>query len=952
MEEKQSTGPCLFQRRDDPSRGRHLVAARRLEKGRLILAERPLLVQQSLDNLRHNRHICHGCKAFLLHDGVGLRELQGEEAAPNIVPCRHNCGHVYCSTACEQDTYAAHHGILCTGPAITTDEPVVQFKQFCIETNEILLLVAEWWIAQHHTATITTDNDTATTSSPYSDFCMLPWWDVVALGYSDAGREKVQELQEQCKWICTTAAKLLNAVFTAAATSTIPAITAWDISIRVGACEQNAMGVRQRSPWCRAVFDPQVREQNWNMILENLEEAGFLGEEGESDGDADVDDGDASIRDGEEGSGKQESSSPEPRVTCMSINSGEEEAVGFTSDDLTKLLLDLRIDEDGSVRDLAVPEEHQVIECVGDDMDLIFPPLDGTAMYSITCKMNHSCNPNVSVVYRRQPGWGSQYPLAAFCVAQRDIAEGEELTISYIDANEPYTMRQKKLQDYGFNCTCSRCEQERSGTEQSAEHAVDTHLEADLFGDDSDDEQQDADDGVEEEEEDTPEIPLEEKLQNRLNRLDSVANYSKFGNLPPSCYGSVSSFVLQSCPPLLSSDGNDESEQCVRRLLQSCCMALEGRDYSLAKIVGYDLEKHLMAFLSRNGEWKQSCPLISPIAYWCGCLTLSVGYSHDYDFLRAQSCLDKATALGLPTQHVEGYLSYVSHFADLVHRGPIYHSLNCTQLLDYRDPAISSGIEQRGLAKPIQHPIAEDSIVFFTSNGFKTSEYYLSSNAVVLRQFASDWSAVGKWRSLDYLTRIMGHRLFPVELGSMQKGSMSETFLSFRSFVETFLVPSASRRIWSLDDCAQTDAIAYLAQHPLLTQVPALKDDLGAIDAICGREGPSHINAWIGTGGTQTPLHFDSYDNILVQLVGIKYVRLYRAELTNSLYVTKNSPYGAQGNMSALRCEQEDFDLHPKAKDLEYTEAVLYPGDVLFIPSGMWHYVRSLSTSLSINFWF
>ena len=28
------------------------------------------------------------------------------------------------------------------------------------------------------------------------------------------------------------------------------------------------------------------------------------------------------------------------------------------------------------------------------------------------------------------------------------------------------------------------------------------------------------------------------------------------------------------------------------------------------------------------------------------------------------------------------------------------------------------------------------------------------------------------------------------------------------------------------------------------------------------------------------------------------------------------------------------------------------PGDVLFIPRSVWHYVRSLTTSCSVNFWF
>ena len=120
--------------------------------------------------------------------------------------------------------------------------------------------------------------------------------------------------------------------------------------------------------------------------------------------------------------------------------------------------------------------------------------------------------------------------------------------------------------------------------------------------------------------------------------------------------------------------------------------------------------------------------------------------------------------------------------------------------------------------------------------------------------------------------------------------------------------------------------------------------------SLCGP--PTRINLWIGMGGTRTPLHFDSYDNIFVQLVGAKYVRIYGAHETSRLYVSKKDSFGAQGNMSAVDCEQEDFTKHPEAKDAAYHEVLLLPGDALYIPSGAWHYVRSLTTSVSVNYWF
>ena len=35
-----------------------------------------------------------------------------------------------------------------------------------------------------------------------------------------------------------------------------------------------------------------------------------------------------------------------------------------------------------------------------------------------------------------------------------------------------------------------------------------------------------------------------------------------------------------------------------------------------------------------------------------------------------------------------------------------------------------------------------------------------------------------------------------------------------------------------------------------------------------------------------------------------------------------------------------------------HLDAVLGPGDALYIPAGWWHYVRSITPSFTVNFWF
>ena len=186
------------------------------------------------------------------------------------------------------------------------------------------------------------------------------------------------------------------------------------------------------------------------------------------------------------------------------------------------------------------------------------------------------------------------------------------------------------------------------------------------------------------------------------------------------------------------------------------------------------------------------------------------------------------------------------------------------------------------------------------------------------------------------------------------ESGMKEDLVTFRQFITKYLSVSVARECWTLHDAthSQPDSVAYLAQHPLIQQLPGLSTDIDMSPSLCGSLGPSHIYLWIGTGGTRTPLHFDSYSNLFVQLVGVKYVRIYAENETPKLYVSKNKSYGLQGNMSDVDCEQEDFLLHPLARGAAYQEVVLFPGDAVYIPARAWHYVRSFTASISVNYWF
>ena len=85
------------------------------------------------------------------------------------------------------------------------------------------------------------------------------------------------------------------------------------------------------------------------------------------------------------------------------------------------------------------------------------------------------------------------------------------------------------------------------------------------------------------------------------------------------------------------------------------------------------------------------------------------------------------------------------------------------------------------------------------------------------------------------------------------------------------------------------------------------------------------------------------------QVVGAKYVRLYPPSLDSCMYPHE----GKMSNSSQVDVESPDmsrFPLFSGAKD-GFQHCVLGEREMLYIPPGWWHFVRSLEVSFSVSFW-
>ena len=105
---------------------------------------------------------------------------------------------------------------------------------------------------------------------------------------------------------------------------------------------------------------------------------------------------------------------------------------------------------------------------------------------------------------------------------------------------------------------------------------------------------------------------------------------------------------------------------------------------------------------------------------------------------------------------------------------------------------------------------------------------------------------------------------------------------------------------------------------------------------------------YIGGSGAKFPfLHFDSYHThaFLTQIYGTKEYTAFSADQTPYIYVRPDQ-YNASQIPDIENPDLDKFPLFAKAVPMRFR---LHPGEILFIPGGLWHTARMLTSSISIS---
>lgn len=262
-------------------------------------------------------------------------------------------------------------------------------------------------------------------------------------------------------------------------------------------------------------------------------------------------------------------------------------------------------------------------------------------------------------------------------------------------------------------------------------------------------------------------------------------------------------------------------------------------------------------------------------------------------------------------------------------------------------------------APELTHPI--DRLVEPPSMERFQSHLNGANTPMIISNLVSHWPALTThpWSSASYLLSKThrGKRLVPVELGkSYITADWSQKIMTFGDFINThvlrneaFMTEEELRRDWEGEP--RERPTGYLAQHTLFTQIPKLRADILTPDYCYTTppppptlspppplEGPI-VNAWFGPSSTISPLHIDPYSNILTQVLGRKYIRLYAPSEASRLF-----PRGTEGNgVDMSNTSQVDIDddnlaglgdesRYREWTGAQYVEGVLGAGEGLYIP--------------------
>ena len=246
-----------------------------------------------------------------------------------------------------------------------------------------------------------------------------------------------------------------------------------------------------------------------------------------------------------------------------------------------------------------------------------------------------------------------------------------------------------------------------------------------------------------------------------------------------------------------------------------------------------------------------------------------------------------------------------------------------------------------------------DVVCGLTQHAFETL-YRRPRRPVIIADGAKAWPALKRWSHPAHLKSLAGHRqafVRDLQASSVNADSYHEAYreVAFGELVERLF--SENPPAWYLTQglIKRGNGLgALLGRNSWPAHLPELANDLRP-PPYWPETALPECNLWLGPGGQCSGLHYDEYDNLNGAVVGSKRWLLFPHHQTQRLL---NGDAGHNSIAPGFHASQPDRFANQRAQARGF-ECVTEPGQLLYVPAGMWHQVfSSPGPSLAVNYWY
>jgi len=200
-----------------------------------------------------------------------------------------------------------------------------------------------------------------------------------------------------------------------------------------------------------------------------------------------------------------------------------------------------------------------------------------------------------------------------------------------------------------------------------------------------------------------------------------------------------------------------------------------------------------------------------------------------------------------------------------------------------------------------------------------------------------DWRALREW-SIEFLERQYGDLVCPAYLDMPTGGPLVQH--RSKDFAHQITLRDFLRH------AAEARTPCYIRQMPL-SRARQVSADFDFAQITPKASYKAYTNIWIGSPRTKSTLHWDTGNNLLVQVRGAKHCTLFAPSDTRFLY-----PFPDQLRLSRLDPLTWDSRAFPLAAEAQPYVGTLHEGEFLFLPMRWWHFMDQDDYSIALSNWY